>query len=275
MPSVVLSLLRLFADDAYLYRLINSLNDAKILQDDLNQLQSWENDFNMEFHPKKCKVLTITNKTKPIKTSYKIHNETLENVESAKYLGVEIHKKLKWNIHVANTCKKANQTINFLQRNLRGCKKSIKIKAYNIFVKPILQYASTVWNPVNCIGLTKQLEQVQRKAARFVCCDWSWRSSPSKMIDELKWDSLEALRKRASLQMLHKIIYDEIALPRDFLPKRTRCGAKFQQIHGRVSAYSNSFVPVVTGWWNELPRKLTMTMNQTQFYKELTKYIDP
>ena len=49
----------------------------------------------MEFHPHKCKVLTITNKTKPLKISYNIHNVTLEKVDSAKYLGVEIHKKAK------------------------------------------------------------------------------------------------------------------------------------------------------------------------------------
>ena len=106
--------------------------DAFILQDDLNSLQVWENNNSMKFHPHKCKVLTITNKTKPLKTSYNIHNVTLEKVDSAKYLGVEIHKKLKWKQHITNTCKKANQTFDFLQRNIRGCTKSLKAKAYNI-----------------------------------------------------------------------------------------------------------------------------------------------
>ena len=50
----------------------------------------------MEFHPSKCKLLRITNKTKPIISNYKIHNENLESVDNAKYLGVIINKRLKW-----------------------------------------------------------------------------------------------------------------------------------------------------------------------------------
>ena len=221
MPSVVLSLLRLFADDAYLYKIIKSTNDALILQQDLDRLQTWERNFNMEFHPKKCKVLSVTNKTKPVHASYKIHNEILENVDSAKYLGVEIHQKLKWNIHVANVCKKSNQIINFLQRNLRGCNKSIKAKAYNTYVKPILNYASSVWNPVNNDTLTKQLEQVQRKAARFVCSDWSWNSSPSTMIRDLGWESLELSHERNNLLIYNDNLHFTKLSMREWLYHKT------------------------------------------------------
>ena len=129
----------------------------------------------MEFHPHKCQVLTITNKTKPLKTSYNFHNVTLEKIDSARYLWVEIHKKLKLKQHVASTCKKANQTINFLQRNLRGCTKSLKAKAYNIYVKPKKKFESPIWkltSPVNNYSLMRQIEQVQRKAGRFVTSDF-------------------------------------------------------------------------------------------------------
>ena len=81
MPSYVnSSKIRLFADDAYLYRTIASIEDPIQLQDDLTSLQEWERLWDMEFHPKKCKQLTITNKTKPLDTTYTIHNENLEKV---------------------------------------------------------------------------------------------------------------------------------------------------------------------------------------------------
>ena len=264
--------MRLFADDAYLYCIINSINNSRILQKDIDRLQVWEDHFNMEFHPKKCKVLTITNKTKPLKTSYTIHDVALESVASAKYLGVEVHRKLKWNTQVAIVCKKANQTINFLARNLRGCKKSIKSRAYTIYVKPILTYASSVWNPVNNQSLTTQIEQIQRKAARFVYSDWSWQSSPSEMMKNLSWKSLEFNRKQDSIQMMHKIVNGNIILPPDFLPKKSRDNVKFQPINGRVMAYSNSFVPTVVGWWNELPKNVSKITDFNTFKKELSKF---
>ena len=65
MPLTVKSMLALFADDSFLYRIILNQN-ATILQNDLDKLVLWEENWSMEFHPKKCKVLRITNKSKPI-----------------------------------------------------------------------------------------------------------------------------------------------------------------------------------------------------------------
>ena len=190
MPPCVKSQIRLFADDAYLYRVIDSMEDSTSLQADLNQLQEWEKFWDMEFHPGKCKSLTVTNKTKPICSTYNIHNENLENVTNAKYLGVTINKNLKWNIHVDSICKKAIQKQRFLQRNMRKCSRKSRIKAYKTYVQPILNYASPVWNPVATKTLCDKLENVQRKAARFVFNDWSWESSPSRMIKKFDWPLL-------------------------------------------------------------------------------------
>ena len=45
---------KLFADDCILYRKIFSDADSKILQKDLDKLQSWEAEWLMQFHPSKC-----------------------------------------------------------------------------------------------------------------------------------------------------------------------------------------------------------------------------
>jgi hypothetical protein len=57
------------------------------LQDDMDSLLQWEQDWQMEFHPSKCQLLRITNKRKPFARDYDIHGHKLEEVESAKYLG--------------------------------------------------------------------------------------------------------------------------------------------------------------------------------------------
>ena len=129
MPPYVKSKIRLFADDAYLYKIINSIMDSQLLQIDLDNLQKWEKYLDMEFHPQKCKLLTVTNKTKPLHTTYMIHNEISESVDNAKYLGVILNRKLRWNTHIASIVKKANQQRMFLQRNLRNCSKKIKCNA--------------------------------------------------------------------------------------------------------------------------------------------------
>ena len=49
----------------------------------------------------------MTNKRNPIDGQYNIHGHPLENVSSAKYLGVHIDKNLNFNSHVDATVKKA------------------------------------------------------------------------------------------------------------------------------------------------------------------------
>ena len=88
--------IRLFADDSLLYRTIRSTIDSQILQKDLNTLQHWEKLWKMEFHPGKCNLLRITNKSTPVKFTYNIHDTPLSQVDSAKYLGVLIDSKLNW-----------------------------------------------------------------------------------------------------------------------------------------------------------------------------------
>ena len=64
------TIIRLFTDDSLIYRHILKLEDAETLLKDLNILQAWERANKMEFHPDKCQVLRITNKTKPILYAY-------------------------------------------------------------------------------------------------------------------------------------------------------------------------------------------------------------
>ena len=55
-------------------------------------------------------VLGITRKKSPVKASYVIHGHTLAETDTAKYLGVSLHKHSSCSPHVNATAKKANGT---------------------------------------------------------------------------------------------------------------------------------------------------------------------
>ena len=111
----------------------------------------------MTFNPDKCEVFRVTNKRKhTLYPQYKIHDRILNTVDKTKYLGVTIQSKLNWKPHINNSTKKANNIRAFLQRNLSKCPRPVKEQAYKTYVRPILEYASTVWDP-HTIELTNQL----------------------------------------------------------------------------------------------------------------------
>ena len=78
----------LFADDCVLYRNIHLIQDCFILQEDLASLGQWEADWQMKFKCAKCHSMRVTlhHHHKQILFDYSLHNQTLENVQSANTL---------------------------------------------------------------------------------------------------------------------------------------------------------------------------------------------
>ena len=60
LPEQVRSKMRLFADDTIIYRKINTTDDCRILQEDLDSVQKWEETWQMAFHLDKCKTFRVT-----------------------------------------------------------------------------------------------------------------------------------------------------------------------------------------------------------------------
>ena len=147
----------------------------------------------MRFQLVKCNMMQLTKMHSKIQASYTLEGTVLENVESIKYLGVTITSDLKWHAHIRNVCTKANRTLGFLRQNLLSCPQHVKEATYKCLVQPILEYGSSVWDP-HCIGLNGELENVQKRAARFVTKHYRHETgSMTGIIDELNWETLQKL----------------------------------------------------------------------------------
>ena len=116
LPENIRSSVRLFADDCVLYRNIESPSDCQILQDDLNSLAQWEADWQMKFNVAKCHSMRVTRHPpdKHIQFEYTLHQQRLEQVQSAKYLGITISDDLDWGQHISEISSKATKTLGFL-----------------------------------------------------------------------------------------------------------------------------------------------------------------
>ena len=53
------STIRLFADDSVVYRQMNSPDDHRILQEDLEKLVEWSKTWQMEFNVDKCAIMNF------------------------------------------------------------------------------------------------------------------------------------------------------------------------------------------------------------------------
>lgn len=212
----------------------------------------------MSFNPSKCTVIRIAPRCRDIiDTSYCLHGHTLEVVDSSKYLGVTITEDLTWDKHISSITSKASRTLGFLRRNLKECTLPVKEASYKAMVRPSLENAATVWDPHQQNHI-QAIEQVQRRAARFVFNDYSTRTPGcvSNMIKDLNWQSLEQRRKHSRLSMMYKIRNNLVDINADrFLQKSdTRTRGHHRLFQERISdkTLANSFFPRTVRDWNLL-----------------------
>ena len=276
MPGRVASTTRLFADDSLLYRKIRTAKDTDILQEDLKKLEEWEKDWQMQFNPSKCETIHITRKRNPIRRTYELHGHKLADVKSGKYLGVTLHEKLNWNQHIEDVSKKANSSLAFLRRNVTSCPPDVKAQCYKSLVRPILEYASPVWDPYTGTSIS-QLEAVQRRAARFVMGDYRTTSSTSQMIATLGWPTLQQRRTDARLVLMYRIVHHLIDIPADlYLHPATVSLQRGRNVcflipYCRTDLYRHSFFPATIHAWNQLPASIATAQTLDSFKAGLAK----
>ena len=267
----------LFADDALIYREINSEMDPQTLQKDLDALSKWGVDWQMAFNTDKCFTMHFTSKKSPNITPYKLCNNTLQVTSSHPYLGITFSSDLKWNSHINNITKSSKKVLGVIRRNFKACTVDVKSRLYLSLVQPKLEYGTTAWYP-STQKEKHQLDMVQRAAARMCLTDYSRESSVTAMITSLQWADLETRRKIARLNMMYKINANLVEV--DWNPYLTRPSRQFRRTHPssfqrprtNSTIYSNSFFPWTVKYWNGLPHYILDAPNIDIFKKRLCDF---
>lgn len=102
LPNGLTSTVKLFADDTLLYGMVVDDSDCDNLQEDVNKLEIWQHEWQMQFNPSKCNIICISNKQRPPQRTYFFCGSKLEQVDSASYLGITVNRKLKWSEHISS-----------------------------------------------------------------------------------------------------------------------------------------------------------------------------
>ena len=82
-------------------------------------------------------------------------------VDSRCYIGIHLSNTLNWTARTKVASNKAQQTLGVIRRNLNKCSTHIKAVAYTSLVRPILEYASSAWDPQSQNNIIKKHERIQ------------------------------------------------------------------------------------------------------------------
>ena len=113
--------------------------------------------------------LIVTNKHFFVQSNNKICGQTIKKVTFAKYISIIIDK-LTWKEHINSEYSKANIIKALLQRNLPQCPKCVNSNYYKTLLRPLLEYAATVWSPFTQHKLVGWKECT--KEGHSFCYEW-------------------------------------------------------------------------------------------------------
>ena len=125
--------------------------------------------------------------------------------------GVKLDSKLTWTNHVTDITSKSSKYLGMIKRTLGPCKPEVKQTAYNMLIRPKLEYSSPIWNP-HTFSQVKSLERVQHSAARFVKNYYRRNTNPADLITALGWPTLERRRIIKQATTFYKILNNIIEI---------------------------------------------------------------
>ena len=138
----------LFADDTKLSRVLSGTEYRFELQEGLNDFMNWADQWQLRVAEHKCLVLSHGNCDPP---SYYLKDVNLDNVDHHKDLGVIVDDHCLFKQHVSYICKKTYCSTNVLFRCFHTANTVALITGYKPFIRPVLEYCSTVWNPYTSV----------------------------------------------------------------------------------------------------------------------------
>ena len=148
LPDWVKCSIKMFANDTKIWVKISQMEDSESLQSDLNQLIQWSQQWLLQFHPDKCKVMHIGH---TLDTSCSVTDQgrshILQTVREEKDLGVYISDDLKPGLQCSKAASKAMSVLRLIKRTFSRIDVDDFKTLYHMYVRPHMEYCVQVWNP--------------------------------------------------------------------------------------------------------------------------------
>ncbi|KAG6449101.1 hypothetical protein O3G_MSEX005876 [Manduca sexta] len=261
--------LTLFADDStmtipckHVDTYLNEINNSLI------SVIKWLIDNNLKINLSKTKIIHF-NQRMPDNNNLHIryNNDNIEGVDSTKFLGLEIDKKLCWKAHIENLCKKISKSAYALYILSSTVNTDAILTAYYGIVESHLRYGVIFWgNSTNKEIAFKAQKQCIRSMFRLKVND-----------------SCKPYFKQYKILTLPCIYILEIAVfvksnpgrfkrLADTVPRNRRDNSRLRLHSAKTALTSNSVVCMAPVIYNKLPKALK-DLNISIFKKQLRNFL--
>jgi len=263
----------LFADDVKIYTVLKSDADIVILQNALDEITDWSVKWQMPISVKKCSVI-IYGKSALTNVPFYLCGSCLKSTDVVKDLGVTNNSHLQFTGHINCIVGKAHSRAYLIRKCFVSRNPPLLMRAFNTYVRPLLEYASSVWSP-QYNYLIDKVESVQRRFTKRLP-GYSVLDYPARLTS-LKQCSLEKRRIVHDLVLTYKFIFRLVdvqtsnffTLRNDVVPTR---GNPYKVLINvsRMNVRRHFFTERIALIWNSLPPSVVDFRTLLSFKRTIT-----
>ncbi len=240
------------------------------LQKDLNKVYEWSIIWQLPISTGKCSVFVMGGSHDG--ALYKLGSSDLPTVEEVVDLGINFTGKCIFSNHCFKIATKAARRAAAIHRAFKTKDASFLTHLFTVYVRPMLEYATTIWSPY-LIKDIDIIESVQRRYTKRIPAVKNL--SYTDRLFELNLESLEYRRLIFDMTLGHQILHQKIACNFDSMFKYSPDSGTRSHIFRLIVPmynlihYDNLFPNRFAKIWNELPADIVTDSNLHTFIKKI------
>ena len=195
----------LYADDTAIFFESDSEEHMQSkINEEIPKICNWLNVNKLSLNTEKTMGQLYSNTTKVKNIEVKINGKSIKFVETVKYLGVFIDRKLTWRDHITSLANVISRNIGILYRSSFILERDPLLLLYNVLILSHINYCCLVWG-MTFPTLVNKIEILQKKAVRIITgIGCIAHSEP--LFKELKVLKAKDIAKQQALILIHKKI---------------------------------------------------------------------
>ena len=265
----------LFADDVKAAGELDGSKSTDLIQEDLLAIERWSITNKLPISLPKCLCLHYGRNNS--KRKYTIDGQFVTSVMSCMDLGILRSASFSYTGHVQSIALKVSRIIGMCMKLFSSRGKDFLVNIYKSYIRPKLEYASTVWSPTDKAS-NILLENVQRRFTKRIKCLSTLNYE--HRLSSLGLSSLSARRQYNDVMLLYKCLhkFSNIQLTdlKISVCKLSSRGAGFRLKHykPRSTLLASGFYCRAVKLWNSLPITVAKSNSIGAFKKATIKHFN-
>ena len=256
-------IIKLFADDSKVYKVIESIKNCLCLQRALINLLVWSTLWQLKLNIDKCLVLHL-GRANPMFV-YTIKATKLLAPDYIVHLGITLSRNLTFHKHVNRILADCFRKLFIIQKCFLVINEDILRKLYVSYLRPSLEYGSVIWAPHSDSEI-KLLDAFQHRVLTVHG-------------HNIVLESLETRRMRMDLTWYYKILHNLTCLNQaNFFIQNIRQGLRSHELsivvpRTTTSAFKFAFAQRRIAQWNAFPSHVAGARTLSHFKELISSYV--